>query len=88
MIKVGRNGMVKTTDALASRLPIFDFTSDQETGIEFDHCSRSQLAILELYLTGWERENLIVAFLKDKNYRGLMPLYSLQMMLKLKNRKK
>jgi len=78
MIEVSKNGMVKTEIALAIGLPIFDFTSGEETGIKIDHCSRSELKILNIILTQYEIENFIVAFLKDKNYRGLMPLYSLQ----------
>ena len=82
MIKVARNGMVKLADALDTGLPVFDFTSSEETGIQFDRCSKSQLDILGIHLNESEKEELIVAFLKDKNYRGVLPLYSLQMCLK------
>lgn len=85
-IKIGRNGMVKKDVALNSGLPIFDFSNynpeeDEEMGIKVDYCTRKELAGYGLELTQFEQENLIVGFLKNKNYRGLLPLYSLQQIL-------
>lgn len=80
MYEIGKNGMIKTAVAVASVLPIFDFTvSDNPPGIKFDYCSRSQLALLEIYLTEYEQQNYIIGFVKGKGYRGVMPLYSFEM---------
>lgn len=81
MIIINRNGMVKTEIAKQTGLPIFDFTTDEETGIEMDYCSRKELASYGIMLNQYEQENFIVGFLKDKNFRGVLPLYSLQQML-------
>jgi hypothetical protein len=79
MIEIGKNGMVKTAAAVATGLPIFDFTVSDNPGVKFDYCSKSQLALLEIYLIEHEQQNYIIGFVKAKGYRGVMPLYSLEM---------
>ena len=80
-IQISKNGMVKKEIALASGLPLFDFSTGEETGIKFDYCTRAEFAILKIELDEYERENLIVGFFRNKNYRGYLPLYSLQEMI-------
>lgn len=80
-IQINRNGMVRKEVALASNLPIFDFSSGEETGIKVDYCTRSELAILKIFLDKYEQENLVVGFFRDTNYRGYLPLYSLTEMI-------
>lgn len=79
MIEIGRNGMVKTALAVETGLPIYDFTVSDNPGMKFDYCTKSQLSLLEIYLTREEQQKFIIGFVKDKGYRGVMPLYSLEM---------
>jgi len=80
-IPVSKNGMVKKEIALASGLPIYDLTIGEPTERTFDDSTRNELSLLNITLDDFEREHFIVGFLKDKNYRGYLPLYSLQIML-------
>lgn len=82
-IEISKNGMVKKEIVLASNLPIFDFSSDETTGIKVDYCTKSELENYIIYnrkieLDKFEQENLIVGFFRDLNYRGYLPLYSLK----------
>ena len=86
MIEIGKNGMVKKAAAVETGLPIYDYSeSDYNTGMKFDYCTRSELALLEIYLNEDEQQNYIIGFFRDKGYRGLLPLYSLEMIRFLKD---
>lgn len=78
---IGRNGMVKNVDAIASGLPIYDYTKSDTTGMTIDCCTIKELKILGIELNEQERHSLIVGFVKWQGYRGFMPLYSLKQLL-------
>ena len=78
---IGKNGMVKIVDAIATGLPIFDYTKTDTTGMNIDCCTVKELRILGIELTEQQKNEWIIGFVRWEGYRGVMPLYSLKRIL-------
>jgi len=83
-MKIGRNGMVKISDAKATGLPVFDYRksdicpeAERYTGDIGDLLIENHLRILGLLLTEEEKIDKIEAFVIYFGHRGALPLYSL-----------
>lgn len=77
--------MVKTSDAILTGLPIVNFAKDNFPAEAcLDYTTNSELVGFSIYLTERERYELIVAFEKDRHYRGVLPLYSMNEIRRLR----
>lgn len=74
-LKANKNGLFSKEQVNRSGLPIYDFTKEDDVGIPFDFCTRSQLKLLEIDLND-EQRRLIRGFVRLKGYRGFAALYS------------
>ena len=70
-----KNGLFSKEQVNHSGLPIYDFINEDNVGIPFDFCTRSQLKLLEIDLND-EQRKLIKGFVRVKGYRGFAALYS------------